>query len=209
MANDSSPWHWMLLSTSLGVQTRGGASARDISQHISQTWKEIVNTHLTWLKHSGKHLRFSFFFFFPFCGILVPLRKSLVAKWRFMTWKMGKKDKPRLQHWHKSTTGLKYFTPQGLFSPDVLTHLNKGTSGAAAAWLWLKDQRVDWPRACLFGSAQTCSLFAQQAFSALWENSHMAIFPARWRRNATMSVRSLRSRLTQAALSTAPLCLSV
>lgn len=153
---------------------------------------------------------FLFFIFFPpFCGILVPFRKSLVAKWRFMTWKMGKKDKPRLQHWHKSTTGLKYFTPQGLFSPDVLTHLNKGTSGAAAAWLWLKDQRVDWPRTCLFGRAQICSLFAQQAFSALWESSHMAIFPARWRWNATMSVRSLRSRLLQAALSTAPLCLSV
>lgn len=180
----SSPHHWE-------VQTRGGASARDISQHISQTWKEIVNTHLTWLKHSGKHLRFfCFFFLFP-CGILVLLRKSLVANGSWP--ERWEKDKPRLQHWHKSTAGLKYFTPQGLFSPDLLTHLNKGSSGAAAAWLWLKDQCADWPRACLFGRAQTCSLFAQQAFPALWENSHMAIFLPRWRWNATMSVCSLRN----------------
>lgn len=182
MANDSSPWHWMLLSTSLGVQTRGGVSARDISQYISQTWKEIVNTHLTWLKHSGKHLRFFFFFvvpaphtpgcFWSCCTSLLLLNdSSCPERWE--------KDKPRLQHWHKSTTGLKYFTPQGLFSPDILTHLNKGTSGAAAAWLWLKNQWADGPRACLLGRAQTCSLFAQRAFSTLWENSHVAIFPPR------------------------------
>lgn len=195
MANDSSPWHWMLLSTSLGSTDQGRCQCqRYFPAHFSDVERNSEHpsdmTQTFW--KTSEVFLFCFFFLFP-CGILVLLRKSLVANGSWP--ERWEKDKPRLQHWHKSTAGLKYFTPQGLFSPDLLTHLNKGSSGAAAAaaWLWLKDQCADWPRACLFGRAQTCSLFAQQAFPALWENSHMAIFLPRWRRNATMSVCSLRN----------------
>lgn len=49
---------------------------------------------------------------------------------------------------NKFTTGLKYFTPEGLILSDTTTHictpdLNTHTSGAVT-WLWLEDQRVDY-----------------------------------------------------------------
>lgn len=45
---------------------------------------------------------------------------------------------------NKFTTGLKYFTPEGLFLSDTTTHIHQTqiyTSGAAT-WLWLEDQQA-------------------------------------------------------------------
>lgn len=76
---------------------------------------------------------------------------------------------------------------------DTLVH----TLGAVL-WLQLEVWQGDWTGVCLFGRAQSCKLFAQQASSALWENSHMVVCLPGWLGS------SLRNGLTQTACCTCP-----
>lgn len=107
----------MLFSTSLGVWCRRCQCRETFpSTFLREGERDIANTHLPWVNHYGKHQTF-----FPL-AIVALLLNSPAAKWQSMTWKMGKRT-----NWgynfdrvcNKFTTGIKYFTPEGLFSPDT------------------------------------------------------------------------------------------
>lgn len=63
----------------------------------------------------------------------------------------------------------------------------------------LENKKVDWD-VCLFERVQSYRLFAQQASSALWENSHMSALLTGEYEYECECVCSLRNGLTQSAL---------
>lgn len=119
--------------------------------------------------------------FFP-AGILALLRKAPAAKWPCVTWKMGKESTEAATLTWRVINSLpdKYISRCRdyfrVIPPHILTHLNiQYFRHSEVAMAWGPVSGLDCIAVCLFGRAQSCKLFAQQASSALWENSHMVV----------------------------------
>lgn len=116
---------------------------------------------------------------------------SLRAFWLCCAKLLQRNDHVLLEKWEKGSTEAATSTCRVINSlpdkyisccrdyfrvmpPHILSHLNiQHFRPSEVAWGPVSG--LDCFSVCLFGRAQSCKLFAQQASSALWENSHMVV----------------------------------
>ena len=127
-ANDSSPWHWMLLSTSLGAPTQGGCQCQ---RYFPSTFFRRGKKKWTLIWHDSNILEnmFSlrvFSFFCAFCFVSPLWDSGPVAQVSVHDLKDGKRINRGYNIDINPPVGLKYFTPQGL-----LTHLSSSSMAEA------------------------------------------------------------------------------